>query len=177
MKKTLTFLTIPLILAIAGCSTSQKNNESDDFVAFGVPVNGTYSPTKYPEYRFYRNLSSIYGGKQYKKIDNEKNKYFISFSEKNQMTSIRKESKVFEDINDCQSAFYKDSQSIESFINKANENEEEDNVSNIRYGSVGYAIEYIACKQHGRDQSNYSIDIENKGKTLGNSLKNFKSKF
>jgi len=82
MKKTLTFLTIPLILAIAGCSTSQTNNEPDDFVAFGVPVNGTYSPTKYPEYRFYRNLSSIYGGKQYKKIDNEKNKYFISFSEK-----------------------------------------------------------------------------------------------
>lgn len=158
MKKILTLIAVPLVLSLAGCSISSTKTEPKDFIAFGTNINKNYTSQAYSDFQFYRDIESLYLGKQYKKTDSEGNKIYLSVTDKNTIKGIEKESRVFEDINDCRTAYNKDRAILDGNSSDTTDSDKEDSL-NVMGSSKQYSIEYTPCVQHGMDQSNYSIYV------------------
>lgn len=158
MKKILTLIAVPLVLSLAGCSISSTKTEQKDFVAFGTNINKNYTSQSYPDFQFYRDIESLYLGKQYKKTDSDGNKIYLSVTDKNTIKGIEKESRVFEDINDCRTAYNKDRAILDGNSLDTTDSDKEDSL-NVMGSSKQYSVEYTPCVKHGMDQSNYSIYV------------------
>jgi hypothetical protein len=158
MKKIITLITVPLILTLVGCSTASTKNEPQNFVAFGTDISKNYTSQSYSDFQFYRDIESLYLGKQYKKTDSDGNKIYLSVSDKNLIKGIEKESRVFEDINDCRTSYNKDKELLDNNSSDSTDSNKQSSF-NVLGSDRKYSIEYKPCVQHGMDQSNYSIYV------------------